>query len=119
MSQPAPNILYIQEGFTPASFKSSRGSRANAQKQAVNDFLDDDERADLDAKGLQASSTYDTFAVSSEAALRGRAQTEAAERHGVAAAGLNLYPAVAIKPVHLSVGMLLLQKMGWRPVRCA
>lgn len=85
----------------------------------MNDFLDDDERADLDAKGLQASSTYDTFAVSSEAALRGRAQTEAAERHGVAAAGLNLYPAVAIKPVHLSVGMLLLQKMGWRPVRCA
>ena len=113
----AVTLPLLQEGWTPATFKSSRGSRADAAQQRVSDFLDEDERAELEAKGLQAASGYDTFAAQSEAVAKGQAEREAAGRHGEAAAGLTLFPAEALKPAQLSIGMRLLQKMGWHPVR--
>lgn len=107
----------LQEGWEPSTYKSSRDSRAaGAQQQAV-DFMDDDERAELEAKGLQATNPYDTFAANATAEAQGKAEAEAARRHGQAAASLNLFPTEALKASHVSIGMSLLQKMGWRPVR--
>jgi Protein of unknown function (DUF1604) len=114
-----PLCADMQDGWTPAVFKSSRDSRAAGQSQQVSDFLDDDERAEFEAKGLQAASGYDTFAARSEAALRGAAESEASKRHGDLAAGLSLFPSEALKPAQPAIGMRLLQKMGWRPVRCS
>ena len=108
---------YAQAGWAPTAFRSSRDSRAGAAAQQVSDFLDEDELAELHAKGLQASRGYDTFATQAEASARGQAEREAAKRHGGAAEGLTLFPAEALKPVQLSIGMRLLQRMGWRPVR--
>ena len=107
----------MQEGWTPATFKSSRSDRNRQQTQRVEDFLDADELAERDAQTLAAASTYDTFAAAGEASARDAASAAAAQRHGQEAAALNLFPAEALKPVQLSIGMQLLQKMGWRPVR--
>lgn len=116
-----PNWCYgsVQEGFTPAAFKSSRSDRTGRERQQqVEDFMDEDELAERTSTRLQAAGTYDTFAATAEGAARGAAGAAAARRHGDAAEGLNLFPAEALRPVQLSVGMQLLQKMGWRPVRC-
>lgn len=37
-----------QEGFQPATFRSSRSDRAGRKEQSVDDFLDEDERAERD-----------------------------------------------------------------------
>lgn len=42
-----------QEGFAPAAFKSSRGARAEAKAQSVDDFLDEDELAVRNKAKLQ------------------------------------------------------------------
>lgn len=36
----------MQEGFQPASFQSSRSSRAAVKAQGVDDFLDEDEKVE-------------------------------------------------------------------------
>ena len=107
----------MQEGWSPATFHSSRGARSAAAQQQVSDFLDEDERAELEAKSLRAGAAYDTFSTRGEAAAAGTAQAEAVRRHGETA--LALVPQEALRPAALGVGMQLLQRMGWRPVRSA
>lgn len=104
----------LQEGFKPATFTSSRKNRAGQQQQDVSDFLDEDELEDLQKKGLQTRSEYDTFASAQGSAAHTEAAQEAASRHGHAS--LNLFPQEALRPVVNSIGIQLLQKMGWRQV---
>lgn len=80
----------------------------------MSDFLDEDELEDLQKKGLQTRSEYDTFASAQGAAAQAEAGQQAASRHGHEA--LNLFPQEALRPVVNSVGIQLLQKMGWRQV---
>lgn len=101
----------LQEGFNPATFTSSRGKRADQRQQNVSDFLDEDELEELREKGLQAKAEYDTFAHESTAKSHTQAADQAAARHG-----LNLFPEEALKPVVNSIGVQLLQKMGWKQV---
>jgi galactokinase len=78
----------------------------------VADFLDEDELQELQDKGLQAKAEYDTFASGQSAAAHAQAAQEADARHG--GAGVNLFPEEALRPVVTSIGVRLLQKMGWR-----
>ena len=58
-----PNWCYgsVQEGFTPAAFKSSRSDRTGRERQQqVEDFMDEDELAERTSTRLQAAGTYDT-----------------------------------------------------------
>lgn len=103
--------MSVQAGFNPATFTSSRGKRANLQQQNVADFLDEDELEELGEKGLQAKAEYDTFQTDSTAKSHTQAADQAAARHG-----LNLFPEEALKPVVNSIGVQLLQKMGWKQV---
>jgi hypothetical protein len=77
----------------------------------VSDFLDEDELEELREKGLQAKAAYDTFATESVAKSHSQAADQAAARHG-----LNLFPEEALRPVVSSIGVQLLQKMGWKQV---
>jgi hypothetical protein len=107
----------MQEGWAPTAFKSSHSSRAALLQQQATDFMDDDELAEIKNKGLRATGGFDTFAAAATADAQRQAEVDAARRHGPAdSSALNLFPEEAIRPVQLSVGMQLLQKMGWRPV---
>jgi hypothetical protein len=108
----------VQEGWTPSAFKSSHTQRAAHTQQQATDFMDADELAELEKKGLQATGAYDTFAAAATAEAKQRAEAEAARRHGHRGdtAGLNLFPEEALRPVQHSIGIQLLQKMGWRAV---
>eukprot|EP00892_Ulva_mutabilis_P007724 jgi/Ulvmu1/5323/UM022_0117.1 len=109
------NTVGSEEGFQPATFTSSRKSRAGQRQQEVSDFLDEDELEDLQKKGLQTRSEYDTFASAPGAAAQAEAAQHAASRHGHEA--LNLFPQEALRPVVSSIGIKLLQQMGWRQGR--
>lgn len=39
-------LLWSQEGFTPAAFRSSRTERAKAVPHGVDDYMDEDEKAE-------------------------------------------------------------------------
>lgn len=101
----------VQEGFNPSNFTSSRGKRADQRQQNVSDFLDEDELEELREKGLTSKAEYDTFATDSTAKSHTQAADQAAARHG-----LNLFPDEALRPVVSSIGVQLLQKMGWKQV---
>jgi hypothetical protein len=105
----------VQEGFQPATFRSSRDTRGNQRAQQIADFLDEDELEELQTKGLHARAEYDTFASAHEAAFAAQAALQATTRHGGQA--LNLFPQEALRPVVQSIGIQLLQKMGWKQVR--
>lgn len=77
----------------------------------MSDFLDEDELEELREKGLQAKADYDTFTTENAEKSQTQAADQAAARHG-----LNLFPEEALKPVVSSVGVKLLQKMGWKQV---
>lgn len=48
-------------GWQPATFKSSRGSRAEKSAQSAADFMDEDEKAEVEELSLQTASEFDTF----------------------------------------------------------
>lgn len=85
--------------------------------QHISDFLDDDEREEqLGKPTLRTAADYDTFgagaAATAGAALRREEAAAAARGAGVPL----LVPKDVLKPVVSSIGIQLLQKMGWRQV---
>jgi hypothetical protein len=67
-------------GWAPQSFTSSRQNRAGARKQSISDFLDEDEKADMEGKSLSASSQFDTFGFTAAEHSRKHAEKEQHER---------------------------------------
>ncbi|PSC68980.1 TATA-box binding -interacting TOUGH isoform B [Micractinium conductrix] len=104
------NTVGSAEGWQPSTFRSSRDSRAAVQ-QSVEQFLDEDELEDLRRTNLQTTEQYDTFG-STAAELARRAAADAAAERPSAIPGL--LPEEMVAPVADSVGIRLLQKMGWR-----
>jgi hypothetical protein len=45
--------MYLQEGFQPATFKSSRSERATINQQSLDYFLDEDEKEEANKSSLQ------------------------------------------------------------------
>ncbi|KAI3424986.1 hypothetical protein D9Q98_008367 [Chlorella vulgaris] len=104
------NTVGSKAGWQPGTFRSSRDSR-EAVQQSVEQYLDEDELEELRRTNLQTSAEYDTFG-STAAELARRAATDAATERPSAIPGL--LPDELVVPVADSVGIRLLQKMGWR-----
>lgn len=104
------NTVGSKEGWQPSEFRSSRSARAAVQ-QSVEQFLDEDELEELRRTNLQTTQEYDTFG-STAAEVARRAAAEAAAERPSAIPGL--VPDEVVAPVADSVGIRLLQKMGWR-----
>ncbi|KIZ04923.1 putative G patch domain-containing protein 1 like protein [Monoraphidium neglectum] len=133
---------YNTEGFTPATFKSSRTARAGAGDQQqqqeqgqqqqqqgqqgqqqgqqgqhdLDFFLDEDEKEERGRLALALAPDYDTFGDAAAQAARARAAAEAA-----GTARPQIIPGGVIDelvaPAAAGVGVRLLQKMGWRQGR--
>ncbi|KAL0047130.1 hypothetical protein WJX82_007461 [Trebouxia sp. C0006] len=105
------NTVGSQEGWQPKTFKSSRDKRSGDRQQNVEDFMDEDELELRQKSSVQTKAEYDTF---------GDTATELARK--AAAADAHARPSLIpgpvfqdlIAPVPDSVGVRLLQKMGWR-----
>lgn len=105
------NTVGSQEGWQPKTFKSSRDKRSGDRQQNVEDFMDEDELELRQKSSVETKAAYDTF---------GDTATELARK--AAAADAHARPSLIpgpvfqdlIAPVPDSVGIRLLQKMGWR-----
>lgn len=104
------NTVGSKEGWTPQSFTSSRKNRAEVKQQSLFNFLDDDEKAEMEGR-LATSIQYDTFGFTAAEVARKQAEKEQKQRPS-AIPGPVLDEVVL--PVTESIGLTLLQKMGWR-----
>lgn len=107
-----PASPYMQEGWAPSTFISSRASRAERTERTATDFMDADELAELGADKLAAKADYDTFASAAADAQMKEAALLDSRKPGAALSATAL--AVAVVPVADGVGTRLLRKMGWR-----
>ncbi|GAX77920.1 hypothetical protein CEUSTIGMA_g5362.t1 [Chlamydomonas eustigma] len=108
------NTVGSVEGFEPATFKSSRSERAGAKQQNIDDFLDADELEERKRTHLHVRSDYDTFGTAAAELAISEAQRDSESRPSIIPGGLL---EEVVVPVANSVGMHLLQRMGWRPGR--
>ncbi|CAM9510195.1 unnamed protein product [Chrysoparadoxa australica] len=101
------NTVGTKEGWQPATFRSSRSSRAEAREQKPEDYMD--EADGLLGKQLQAHEKYDTL---------GSTAQEMAQRHaekeGRGGAIPGPAPSELIAPAGDPIGKKLLRSMGWR-----
>ncbi|CAK9133816.1 unnamed protein product [Ilex paraguariensis] len=105
------NSAGSKEGWTPQSFTSSRKSKAEFKQQSIFDFLDDDEKAELEDQSLGTSMQFDTFGSTAAELARKQAQKEQQQRPSVIPGPV---PDEIILPATDSIGVKLLLKMGWR-----
>ncbi|OWM90328.1 G patch domain-containing protein TGH isoform X2 [Punica granatum] len=105
------NTAGSKEGWTPQSFTSSRKNRAEVKQQNILNFLDEDEKAELEGRSLAASSQFDTFGFTAAELARKQAEKEQQSRPSAIPGPV---PDEIVLPATDSVGMNLLKKMGWR-----
>uniref|UniRef100_A0AAV1TGV3 G-patch domain-containing protein n=1 Tax=Peronospora matthiolae TaxID=2874970 RepID=A0AAV1TGV3_9STRA len=104
------NSVGSQEGWTPQTFSSSRGSRPSRVEQRPEDFMDEEDDPLL-GKRLETSELYDTLQTDAKRRLQQQCQP-----HGSSAAvipGFTLPEDWAL-PVNESIGAKLLKQMGWK-----
>lgn len=66
------NTVGSKDGWAPQAFRSSREDKAGSNKyvqQNASDFMDEDERAELNATSLEARDDYDTFGMACQISL--------------------------------------------------
>ncbi|XP_057771313.1 G patch domain-containing protein TGH [Salvia miltiorrhiza] len=108
------NTVGSKEGWTPQSFTSSRKSRAEVTKQSIFNFLDEDEKADLEGRSLGSSMQFDTFGFTAAELARKEADKDQQQRPSAIPGPV---PDELVVPATESIGVKLLIKMGWRPGR--
>ncbi|CAN4086190.1 unnamed protein product [Withania somnifera] len=104
------NTVGSKEGWTPQTFTSSRKNRAEIKQQNLFNFLDDDEKAEMEGR-LGTSMQYDTFGFTAGELARKQAAQEQKQRPSAIPGPV---PDEVVLPVTESIGITLLQKMGWR-----
>ncbi|KAJ1392320.1 SWAP/Surp [Sesbania bispinosa] len=104
------NTVGSKEGWAPQSFKSSRKSRAEFKEQSILNFLDEDEKAELEGRFLGTSSQFDTFGFTAAEIARKQAEMEQKQRPSIIPGPA---PDEIVIPATESVGVKLLLKMGW------
>ncbi|XP_075107730.1 G patch domain-containing protein TGH isoform X1 [Nicotiana tabacum] len=104
------NTVGSKEGWTPQSFTSSRKNRAEFKQQSLFNFLDDDEKAEMEGR-LGTSMQYDTFGFTAAEVARKQAEKEQNQRPSAIPGPV---PDEVVLPAPESIGLKLLQKMGWR-----
>ncbi|XP_050377487.1 G patch domain-containing protein TGH [Argentina anserina] len=105
------NTVGSKEGWTPQTFVSSRKNRAEVKQQDILNFLDDDERAELEGQSLKTSSQFDTFGFTAADHARKHAEKEQQKRPSAIPGPV---PDELVLPATDSIGVKLLLKMGWR-----
>ncbi|XP_028753723.1 G patch domain-containing protein TGH isoform X2 [Neltuma alba] len=105
------NTVGSKEGWAPQSFTSSRKNRAEVKQQSILNFLDDDEKAELEGRFLGTSSQFDTFGFTAAEIARKQAEKEQQKRPSIIPGPA---PDELVLPATESVGVKLLLKMGWR-----
>lgn len=105
------NTVGSKEGWAPQTFTSSRKQRAGLVQQRAYDFMDDDEKAEVDSTKLSAATEFDTFGFTAAEVARQEVAQELKKRPSAIP---GLPPDEIIVPVSDSIGFKLLLKMGWR-----
>ncbi|XP_021674990.2 G patch domain-containing protein TGH [Hevea brasiliensis] len=105
------NTVGSKEGWTPQSFTSSRKNRAEVKQQSILNFLDEDEKAELEGQSLGTSSQFDTFGFTAAEYARKQAEKEQQQRPSAIPGPV---PDEILLPATESIGVKLLLKMGWR-----
>ncbi|CAN6468425.1 unnamed protein product [Victoria cruziana] len=105
------NTVGSKEGWSPQTFTSSRTQRAEVKEQTVYNFLDEDEKAEMEANALSTSFQFDTFGFTAAEIARRQAESEHSKRPSAIPGPV---PDEIVLPETKSVGMMLLLKMGWR-----
>ncbi|KAL3512313.1 hypothetical protein ACH5RR_025030 [Cinchona calisaya] len=105
------NTVGSKEGWTPQSFTSSRKNRAEVNKQSVHDFLDEDEKDELEGRSFGTSMQFDTFGFTAAELARKQAEKEQQKRPSAIPGPV---PDEIVVPAPESIGVKLLLKMGWR-----
>lgn len=105
------NTVGSKEGWTPQSFVSSRKNRAEVKQQDILNFLDEDEKAELEGQSLGTSSQFDTFGITAADHARKHAEKEQQKRPSAIPGPV---PDELVLPATDSIGVKLLLKMGWR-----
>ncbi|EYU41032.1 hypothetical protein ABFS82_07G095700 [Erythranthe guttata] len=108
------NSVGSKEGWTPQTFTSSRKNRAEVTKQSIYNFLDEDEKADMEGRSVGTSMQFDTFGFTAAEIARKQADKEQQQRPSTIPGPV---PDELIVPVTESIGVKLLLKMGWRQGR--
>ncbi|KAK8686275.1 hypothetical protein V6N13_125302 [Hibiscus sabdariffa] len=104
------NTVGTKEGWAPQSFTSSRKNRAEVKQQSIFNFLDEDEKAELEGT-LGTSSQFDTFGFTAAEHARKQADKEQKQRPSAIPGPI---PDELVLPASESIGVKLLLKMGWR-----
>ncbi|XP_027329720.1 G patch domain-containing protein TGH isoform X2 [Abrus precatorius] len=104
------NTVGSKEGWAPQSFKSSRKNRAEFKEQNILNFLDEDEKAEMEGQLLGTSSQFDTFGFTAAEIARKQAEKEQKQRPSIIPGPA---PDEIVVPATESVGVKLLLKMGW------
>ncbi|VFQ64931.1 unnamed protein product [Cuscuta campestris] len=104
------NTAGSKEGWTPQSFTSSRKSRAEFKQQSIYNFLDDDEKDEMEGR-LGTSLQYDTFGFTAAELARKQAEKEQSQRPSAIPGPI---PDELLVSATESIGAKLLLKMGWR-----
>uniref|UniRef100_A0A5B7CE04 Putative G patch domain-containing protein 1 n=1 Tax=Davidia involucrata TaxID=16924 RepID=A0A5B7CE04_DAVIN len=105
------NTVGSKEGWTPQTFTSSRKNRAEFKQQNILNFLDDDEKADMEGHSLGTSMQFDTFGFTAAELARKQAEKEQQQRPSAIPGPV---PDEIVLPATDSIGVKLLLKMGWR-----
>ena len=111
------NSVGSKEGWTPSTFLSSRSSRAEKEKnvQRPEDFMDDDDFGDFGIAPKKFMTKEDFSPADREINERKRVLGQAVQDGVVRSAIPGGIPVDdLIIPSRLSVGVQLLQKMGWK-----
>ncbi|XP_043717423.1 G patch domain-containing protein TGH isoform X2 [Telopea speciosissima] len=105
------NTVGTKEGWTPQTFTSSRKNRAEVKQQTIFNFLDEDEKEEMQGHSLGASLQFDTFGFTAAEHARKQAEKEQQRRPSAIPGPV---PDEMVLPATDSVGVKLLLKMGWR-----
>ncbi|KAH7852238.1 hypothetical protein Vadar_022361 [Vaccinium darrowii] len=105
------NTVGSKEGWVPQTFTSSRKNRAEIRQQSILNFLDDDEKVELEGHSLGTSMKFDTFGFTAAELARKQAEKEQQQRPSIIPGPA---PDELVLPATDSIGVKLLLKMGWR-----
>ena len=110
------NSVGSKEGWTPATFVSSRGARAAGPARDARAFMDADELAEADGRDAGLLGARAEYAGGGGAAAAAAAASAADARNAASRPSLLALPLLSdfVVPVADSVGERLLRRMGWR-----
>ncbi|KAK3085935.1 hypothetical protein FSP39_010983 [Pinctada imbricata] len=104
------NTVGSKDGFTPASFVSSRDKKVEGKSQRPEDFMDEE---DFDEHGIAPRKLQTSVTYSSEERRKRRYDEAKAMTSGTLFSGA---PAIAdlILPQKMTIGIKLLRTLGWK-----